>query len=45
MQIEAMIVKKGFTPEQLRGALEEYQQLGVLRIDADRSRILLDGIV
>lgn len=40
-----MVVKKGFTPEQLRTALDEYQQLGVLRIDSDRSRILLDGMI
>jgi hypothetical protein len=45
VQIEAMVVKKGFTPEQLRTALDEYQQLGVLRIDSDRSRILLDGMI
>jgi len=40
-----MVVKKGFTPEQLRLALDEYQELGVLRVDTDRSRIVLNGIV
>lgn len=44
-QVESMIVKKGYTPEQLRMALDEYQSLGVLRIDSDRSRIFIDGVV
>lgn len=39
VQIEAMIVKKGFTSQQLRSCLSEYQQLGVISVDPDGSTI------
>jgi DNA replication licensing factor MCM7 len=39
VQIEAMIVKKGFTSQQLRSCLHEYQQLGVITMDSDGSFI------
>lgn len=38
-QVEAMIVKKGFSTQQLRQCLNEYQQLGVLTVDTDGSTI------
>lgn len=41
-QIENMIVKKGFTTQQLRTCLNEYQSLGVVHIDIDGSVIHFD---
>jgi len=39
VQIEAMILKKGFTSQQLRSCLHEYQELGVISLDSDSSVI------
>lgn len=39
VQIEAMIVKKGFTSQQLRACMSEYQQLGVISVESDGSMI------
>lgn len=39
VQIEAMILKKGFTSQQLRACLGEYEQLGVLSVASDGSAI------
>jgi DNA replication licensing factor MCM7 len=39
VQIEAMVVKKGFTSQQLRTCMNEYQQLGVISVDTDGSVI------
>lgn len=39
VQIEAMILKKGFTSQQLRTCMSEYQQLGVISVDSDGSMI------
>jgi len=39
--IEAMILKKGFTAQQLNTCIEEYVALGVLEINNDRSKIFM----
>ena len=39
VQIEAMVLKKGFTSQQLRSCMAEYQQLGVISVDSDGSMI------
>ena len=39
VQVEAMVLKKGFTAQQLRQCLDEYSQLGVLTVDSDGSTI------
>ena len=39
VQIEAMILKKGYTVQQLRSCLTEYERLHVLQVDADGSLI------
>ena len=41
-QIENMVVKKGFTSQQLRACLSEYEQLGVIHLDNDGSVIHFD---
>lgn len=41
--IEAMVLKKGFTTQQLNVCIHEYDQLGVLSVDADRSHITIDN--
>ena len=35
VQAEAMIVRRGFTAQQLAATLQEYEMLGVLEINAD----------
>jgi DNA replication licensing factor MCM7 len=42
-QVEAMIVKKGYTLEQLKNCLNEYESLGVITLDEGRSRISVEG--
>mmetsp|Transcript_5081 Transcript_5081/g.7769 ORF Transcript_5081/g.7769 Transcript_5081/m.7769 type:complete len:734 (+) Transcript_5081:104-2305(+) len=42
-QAEAMIIKKGFTATQLESCLQEYQGLGVIHVDEDRTHISFDG--
>lgn len=42
-QIEAMIMKKGFTAQQLQSCIEEYESLGVMRVDGDRTNIYMDA--
>jgi DNA replication licensing factor MCM7 len=39
VQIETMVLKKGFTSQQLRTCMNEYQQLGVISVDTDGSVI------
>ncbi len=41
IQIEGMIVKKGYTAEQFNACLNEYQSLGVIDVDSHKSRIML----
>jgi len=38
-----MVLKKGFTAQQLQACLSEYESLGVLSLDASQSRITFDG--
>lgn len=38
-----MIIKKGFTALQLESCLEEYQALGVLHVDKEKTIISFDG--
>jgi DNA replication licensing factor MCM7 len=40
--IEAMVVRKGFSKEQLQQTLAEYSDLGVLRMDDARTNIFID---
>jgi DNA replication licensing factor MCM7 len=40
--IELMILKKGFSNQQLRNCLEEYESLGVLSFDEQASKITFD---
>lgn len=42
-QAEAMIIKKGFTATQLQTCLHEYQSLGVIHVDQDRTSISFEG--
>ena len=42
-QVELMVLKKGFTAQQLQACLSEYESLGVLSLDASQSRITFDG--
>ncbi len=42
-QVEATVLKKGFTAAQLQNCLHEYDQLGVISIDSDRHFITLDN--
>jgi DNA replication licensing factor MCM7 len=41
--MEAMVVKKGFSTQQLQQTLDEYSVLGVLKLDDDRMNIYVDG--
>lgn len=41
VQVEGMIVKKGYTVDQFNACLSEYQSLGVIDMDASKSRIML----
>ena len=41
-QIELMALKKGFTTQQLRACLSEYQNLGVLSMDITESKITIE---
>lgn len=41
--IEGMVVKKGFSVQQLQQTLQEYSELGVLKVDDDRMNIYVDG--
>lgn len=43
-QIEAMVVKKGFSVHALQSCLLEYQSLGVLELDAEKRFITIGGI-
>jgi hypothetical protein len=43
LKAEAMIIKKGFTANQLRNCLQEYQGLGVIHVDKDRTTISIEG--
>jgi DNA replication licensing factor MCM7 len=36
---EAMVLRKGFTSQQLQSCLEEYEELNVIRINSDRTRL------
>ena len=40
-QIETMLVKKGFRPDQLQNCLQDYQDLNVLQISSDQRNIEL----
>ena len=42
-QVEAMVLKKGFTADQLKFCLNEYQSLGVITMDSARSRIIFEA--
>lgn len=39
--LESMIVKRGFTSEQLNTCLQEYNALGIIYMDSDRTRVSL----
>ena len=41
--IELMVIKKGYTQQQLHDCLTEYGGLGVLSMDAAHSKITLDS--
>jgi DNA replication licensing factor MCM7 len=41
-QIEAMVLRKGFTAQQLSHCITEYSQLGVLSLEHDGSYIIFD---
>ena len=41
--IELMVLKKGYTQQQLQDCLAEYGALGVLSVDSAQSRITLDS--
>jgi hypothetical protein len=43
-QAEAMVIKKGFTTLQLEKCLTEYQALGVLRVDKDKTTITFEPL-
>ena len=43
VQVEAMILKKGFTAQQLSYCLKEYQQMGVLGLENGGSLIHIEG--
>jgi hypothetical protein len=40
--VEGAILKKGFTHEQLVNCLEEYESLGILRVEDEGTKILLE---
>ena len=42
-QVELMVLKKGFTSQQLQACLAEYQNLGVLSMDMTQSKITMDS--
>jgi DNA replication licensing factor MCM7 len=42
-QVETMVLKKGFTADQFHNCLNEYEALGVITLDSDRSRISVEG--
>jgi len=42
-QVELMVLKKGFTTQQLRNCLSEYANLGVLYVDITETKITIDG--
>ena len=39
--LETMILKRGFTSEQLNSCLEEYIALGIIQVDSERTRVTL----
>lgn len=41
-QVEAMILKKGYTTDQLRNCLQEYSSIGVFAVDTTNGTITLD---
>ena len=41
-QVEAMVLRKGFTSAQLNNCLDEYELIGVLTLGDDRTEIRLD---
>jgi DNA replication licensing factor MCM7 len=43
VQIESMVVRKGYTPQQLHSCLDEYSALGVIRVDTDKAHIYIEG--
>ncbi len=43
IQAEGMIIKKGFTVTKLNRYLDEYQGLGVVYVDQDKTIISFEG--
>lgn len=43
-QAEAMVIKKGFTTVQLEKCLSEYQTLGVLHVDKEKTQIIFEQL-
>lgn len=43
-QVEAMVIKKGFTAAQLQTTLQEYSGLGVVHLDNESRYITFDGL-
>jgi DNA replication licensing factor MCM7 len=41
-RIETMVLHKGFSGDQLRSTLTEYESLGVITVDADRTQIVFE---
>jgi DNA replication licensing factor MCM7 len=41
--VEATVVKKGYSIQQLQITIKEYEQLGILQLDEDGSHIIVDG--
>jgi DNA replication licensing factor MCM7 len=42
VQVEAMVLRKGFTAQELKNCLNEYENLGVWALDAERTHLMMD---